>query len=67
MAMRIPASMGFLSRKTKNKPVTVDEPHPIFEELERMEEAVPERPERLAPRETSKSRTGASGRGRGSG
>ncbi len=53
MAMRIPASMGFLSRKTKNKPVTVEEPHPIFEELERMEEAVPERPERLAPRETS--------------
>ena len=43
MAMRIPASMGFLSRKTKNKPVTVEEPHPIFEELERMEEAVPER------------------------
>jgi chromosome partitioning protein len=36
--------MGFLSRKTKNKPAVVDEPHPILEELERMEEAVPERP-----------------------
>ncbi len=35
--------MGFLSRKTKNKPAVVDEPHPILEELERMEEAVPER------------------------
>jgi len=44
VAMRIPASMGFLSRKTKNRPVTVEEAHPIFEELERMEEAVPERP-----------------------
>ncbi|MGA8744496.1 MAG: AAA family ATPase [Solirubrobacterales bacterium] len=42
--------MGFLSRKTKNKPATVEEPHPIFEELERMEEAVPERP---APSEAS--------------
>jgi chromosome partitioning protein len=36
--------MGFLSRKTKNKSATVEEPHPIFEELERMEEAVPEHP-----------------------
>ncbi len=35
--------MGFLSRKTKNKSATAEEPHPIFEELERMEEAVPER------------------------
>ncbi len=35
--------MGFLSRKTKNKSATTEEPHPIFEELERMEEAVPER------------------------
>jgi chromosome partitioning protein len=49
VAMRIPASMGFLSRKTKNKPVTVEEPHPIFEELERMEEAVPERSARDDP------------------
>jgi chromosome partitioning protein len=47
--MRIPASMGFLSRKTKDKPVTVDEPHPIFEELERMEEVVPERPAPAPP------------------
>jgi chromosome partitioning protein len=34
--------MGFLSRKTKNKSAVVDEPHPILEELERMEAAVPE-------------------------
>jgi chromosome partitioning protein len=36
--------MGFLSRKSKfvSTPVE-DEPHPIVEELERMEEAVPER------------------------
>jgi chromosome partitioning protein len=36
--------MGFLSRKPKPAPVATDEPHPIVEELERMEEAVPERP-----------------------
>jgi chromosome partitioning protein len=35
--------MGFLSRKPKPAPV-VEEPHPIVEELERMEEVVPERP-----------------------
>ncbi|HEX7059135.1 MAG TPA: AAA family ATPase [Solirubrobacterales bacterium] len=35
--------MGFLSRRTKDKTVVVDEPHPIVEELKRMEEAVPER------------------------
>jgi chromosome partitioning protein len=35
--------MGFLSRKPKPAPVLVDEPHPIVEELQRMEEAVPER------------------------
>ncbi len=35
--------MGFLSRKTKSKSAVIDEPHPILEELERMEEAVPER------------------------
>jgi chromosome partitioning protein len=35
--------MGFLSRKNKSKPVAVEEPHPIVEELQRMEEAVPER------------------------
>ena len=34
--------MGFLSRKTKNATPVVDEPHPIVEELRRMEEAVPE-------------------------
>jgi chromosome partitioning protein len=36
--------MGFLSRKPKQAPVVVEEPHPIDEELQRMEEAVPERP-----------------------
>ncbi|HEY5052867.1 MAG TPA: hypothetical protein VII45_05600, partial [Solirubrobacterales bacterium] len=43
--MRITGAMGFLSRKTKSKSVAIDEPHPIVEELKRMEEAVPERPE----------------------
>lgn len=38
--------MGFLSRKPKPAPVQVDEEHPIVEELQRMEEAVPERPHR---------------------
>jgi chromosome partitioning protein len=36
--------MGFLSRKSKPAPIQVDEQHPIVEELQRMEEAVPERP-----------------------
>jgi chromosome partitioning protein len=37
--------MGFLSRKNKSKPapVTAEEPHPIVEELQAMESAVPER------------------------
>jgi chromosome partitioning protein len=36
--------MGFLSRKSKRqREVAVDEQHPIVEELQRMEEAVPER------------------------
>jgi chromosome partitioning protein len=36
--------MGFLSRKNKSKPSAVaDEPHPIVEELQRMEEVIPER------------------------
>jgi chromosome partitioning protein len=35
--------MGFLSRKNKSRPTAVaDEPHPIVEELQGMEEAVPE-------------------------
>jgi chromosome partitioning protein len=34
--------MGFLSRKTKSAPVPVDESHPIVEELQEMEQAVPE-------------------------
>jgi chromosome partitioning protein len=37
--------MGFLSRKTKqHEPIAIEEPHPIVEELKRMEEAVPETP-----------------------
>jgi chromosome partitioning protein len=37
--------MGFLSRKTKEpEQIAVGEPHPIVEELKRMEEAVPEAP-----------------------
>src|SRR5262245_47878437 len=36
--------MGFLSRKPKAKKIEVEEQHPIVEELQRMEEAVPERP-----------------------
>ncbi|MEX2447843.1 MAG: AAA family ATPase [Solirubrobacterales bacterium] len=35
--------MGFLSRKTKTMPAPTDDPHPIVEELQAMEEAVPER------------------------
>ncbi len=34
--------MGFLSRKTKSKAAVLDVPHPIVEELERMEKALPE-------------------------
>jgi chromosome partitioning protein len=42
--------MGFLSRKSKfvSTPVE-DEPHPIVAELEKMEEAVPERPRPAGP------------------
>ncbi len=37
--------MGFLSRKKKTpEPVVTEETHPLEEELQRMEEAVPERP-----------------------
>jgi chromosome partitioning protein len=36
--------MGFLSRKPKHTSVPVEEPHPIVEELEEMEQLVPERP-----------------------
>ncbi len=36
--------MGFLSRKSKRSSIAVEETHPIVEELQRMEEAVPERP-----------------------
>src|SRR4051794_18451485 len=36
--------MGFLSRKKKNRePAVVEETHPLEEELQGMEEAVPER------------------------
>jgi chromosome partitioning protein len=41
--------MGFLSRKNKSAPVSTDDPHPIVEELQSMEEAVPERPQPAAP------------------
>jgi chromosome partitioning protein len=44
--------MGFLSRKktkTASVPTVAEEPHPIMEELEQMEEAVPERPPEPAP------------------
>ncbi len=38
-------AMGFLSRKKKNRePAVAEETHPLEEELQRMEEAVPERP-----------------------
>jgi chromosome partitioning protein len=36
--------MGFLSRKKKPEPVVAEDTHPLEEELQRMEEAVPERP-----------------------
>src|SRR6187551_3544494 len=35
--------MGFLSRKNKSAPVSSEDPHPIVEELQAMEEAVPVR------------------------
>jgi len=42
--------MGFLSRKNKSAPVpTVEEPHPIMEELQAMEDAVPQRPQAAGP------------------
>jgi chromosome partitioning protein len=41
--------MGFLSRKSKFKSTPVEDPHPIVAELERMEEAVPERSEPDSP------------------
>jgi len=42
--------MGFLSRKNKFAPTpVVDEPHPIVEELEEMEEVVPERSQPAGP------------------
>ena len=42
--------MGFLSRKNKFKSAPViEEPHPIVEELEEMEELVPERQDDFLP------------------
>jgi chromosome partitioning protein len=44
--------MGFLSRRNKSAPVSeppVEEQHPIVEELEAMEKAVPERPPAAGP------------------
>ena len=43
--------MGFLSRKSKSAPAPVpaEEPHPIVEELQAMEDAVPERSQPAGP------------------
>jgi len=43
--------MGFLSRKSKSVPApeVVEETHPIVEELEEIEQAVPERPRPMGP------------------
>ncbi len=55
--------MGFLSRKTKNATPVVDEPHPILEELRRMEEAVPERGTDRSPAEPAAEPEGPAGWG----
>jgi hypothetical protein len=47
--MRIPVAMGFLSRKSKFTAPPVEEAHPIVEELEEMEAAVPAMPEAPQP------------------
>ena len=47
--MRIPAAMGFLSRKSKFKEPVVEEQHPIGDELEEMEAAVPESSDERPP------------------
>jgi hypothetical protein len=36
--------MGFLSRKSKNRPAPVEETHPIEDELEEIERVLPETP-----------------------
>jgi chromosome partitioning protein len=41
--------MGFLSRKNKSAPVPTEDPHPIMEELQAMEDAVPQSPPPLPP------------------
>ncbi len=41
--------MGFLSRKNKSAPVSTEDPHPIVEELQAMEDAVPEKPQPADP------------------
>jgi len=41
--------MGFLSRKNKSAPLSTEEPHPIVEELQAMEDAVPERGQAAGP------------------
>jgi chromosome partitioning protein len=51
--------MGFLSRKNKSRPAAVEEPHPIVEELQRMEEAVPELG--VEPRDDDSSERSAAG------
>jgi chromosome partitioning protein len=47
--MRIPVAMGFLSRKSKFKEPMVEEQHPLGDELEEMEAAVPEAPSPTDP------------------
>jgi chromosome partitioning protein len=44
--------MGFLSRKTKSAPASTEEPHPIVEELQQMEEALPEKQPEPEPEPT---------------
>jgi chromosome partitioning protein len=41
--------MGFLSRKSKSASVSIEEEHPIVEELQEMENAVPETPRPAGP------------------
>jgi chromosome partitioning protein len=53
--------MGFLSRKTKPAPV-IDEPHPMEEELEQMEQAVPAKGSDVASADVADAAPAAPGR-----
>jgi chromosome partitioning protein len=55
--------MGFLSRKSKRAPAPPEESHPIVEELERMEEVVPERPQQDDKGPTTQPADPVSGKG----